>query len=290
MHRSNQPAATSVQKKGAAAKASDGTGGYPAPATAHGHVARMLPSPAEEMSPRLMPLDDNAVVGPPLLPEPEEHSPEERFCMDFPIGTPGMPCRRTTAVTETALPFPVLVTRMESSIGQASLLLNDRLRTLHLRLQKMTFCDSQLDELCEIADGVVAAAYHLQKWACLLSPEEGLRKPTKPGHCEDKDEAFAAMHCAAPRIIVAAAGATKGLQKAIHANGEKAEAVVNGIGVPTEDIRALAPHLEALVFRLSRLNARIREPKKDPDVVEQYFAPVIGSTPLEILPQCLEAK
>ena len=57
------------------------------------------------------------------------------------------------------------------------------------------------------------------RWAHLLAPgdgEEGFRKPTKPGQCGDRAEAFAAIHCATPRIIVASSGAYKGFRKAIE--------------------------------------------------------------------------
>jgi len=248
-----------VSKVPAAAAGGAGRGAAGYTATGHSHITSLRVAVAEEKSPRLLPFDDGMAVGAPLLPQPEEHGPEERFCMDGPvIQIPGMPARRPATQGDGVLPFPTLVTRMESSVSQASLLLNDRLRTLHGRVQKATLSDLQISELCEIADGVCAAAYHVRKWAAALAPsDEGMQKPAKPGNCEDKDEALAVMHLATSHIIVASACVCKCLRKAITDHCDKAEATVNRIGVPTHDVRALAPHLEAVLCRLSRLSAKV---------------------------------
>lgn len=274
----------------AALGAGKATGGYAPPAAPvpHKHVTRMLGADGEE-SPRLIPADDSVMVGAPLLPEPEDNAPEERFCVDGPvIATPGMPARRSAAAVVTVVPFSTLVTRMETSVGQAALLLNDRLRTLSLRATNTVLSGENLHELCEVADGVTAAAYHVQKWAALLAPaEENLRKPSKPGNCEEQAEAFAAMHCASPRILVAAAGANKGFLKAIKDHGEKAEASVNRTGIPTEDIRALGPHLEAVLHRLSRLSSKVRDPLKKLPASGYGVAPADDQNPF-VLPSYLE--
>lgn len=230
------------------------------------------------MSPRLIIVDEGTVARAPLLPEPRSPDEEQdRFCTDGPVlETPGMPARRASVLTDAALPFPALVHRMESAVGQGSLLLNERLRTLHLRAQRRKFSKDQIGDLCDIADGVAAAAYHLQKWAALLAPEDGHRTPTKPSACEDKEEAFASMHFSSPRIIVAAAGAHKGLAKNVKEHGDQAEATLNRKGVRTEDIRALAPHLETLIFRLSRLSCRLQNREKISDFIPAYFAPALG--------------
>merc|ERR1712157_419803 len=105
--------------------------------------------------------------------------------------------------------------------------------------------------------------------ATLLAPEDGCKKPSKPFHCAEKNEAFASMHSAATRIIVGAAGACKGLKKHVEDEGDKAEATVNRSGVPTKDIQALVPHFEATIFRLSRLSSRLVIPRQGTLVVEQ---------------------
>lgn len=246
----------------------------PAGYSAVGHTPILLSGHGDDVSPRLVAPDDAMYVGSHLLAQGghgiEGEGSEERFCNEGPVvGSVGLPARNSATASETALPFAVLVTRMEGAVVQASLLLNDRLSTLHLRGQRATFSEGQVGELCEITYAVSTVAYHLQKWAALLAPEEFCKKPSKPFHCEAKDEAFALMHCAAPRIIVAVAGACKGLKKQVEDEGDKAEATVNRIGVPTKDIRALVPHFEATIFRLSRLSSRLVIPRQGTVVVEQ---------------------
>jgi hypothetical protein len=131
-----------------------------------------------------------------------------------------------------------------------------------MRAQASTFSESDVGELCDIADALAAAAYHLQKWAAILAPSEGLHKPNKPLHSEDKEEAFAVLHLSTSRVIVAAAAAGKGFKMASEEHNDEAESFVNSLGVPSQDIRALAPHLEALIFRVSCLSARLRPTQK----------------------------
>merc|ERR1712113_402323 len=118
--------------------------------------------------------------------------------------------------------------------------------------------------------------YHLQKWAALFFPEEGHRAPTKPSACEGREGAFASMHFSTSRIVVAAAGSHRGFSKVIQEKGDQAEAVVNKMGVPTEVIRALAPHLENLIYRLGRLSHRLHDRVKLRDFIPMYFAPALG--------------
>lgn len=247
-----------------------------------GHAyAYPIPCP-DEKSPRLMPLDDGAIIAysKPLLPEVDEH-PQERFCIEAGIEVAGLPQSRSVVVDYT-LSFPQVVARMEASVRQAVLLLNDRLRTLQLRSRKLWFSDLQSGEMCDIAMGVAAAAYHLQKWASSF-PSSGLDKPKKPFLCEDREEAFAVIQSASPRLLVACAAAHKGMSSVIKEQAEKAEEVINRKGISTQDIRAIAPHLECLIGRISRLSSRLhsREPMRD--FVSRYFTPAFGWRPARLI-------
>lgn len=245
-------------------------GGY----NADGHTPILLRDHGGDASPRLVAPDDAMFVGTHLLAQSrhgaQAEGSEDRFCNEGPvIGSVGLPARNSATSSEARLPFAALVTRMEGAVVQASLLLNDRLSTLHRRGQRATFSEGQVGELCEIAYAVSTVSYHVQKWAALLAPEEGCKQPSKPFHCEEKDEAFAVMHSAASRIIVGFAAAYKGLKRKVEDTGDEAEATVNRIGVPAQDIRALVPHFEATIFRLSRLNSRLVIARQGAVIVEQ---------------------
>lgn len=232
------------------------------------------------MSPRLMSIDDGIeVVGATLLPDVDERPPE-RFCIDGPcIDIPGMPSRRSTGVHMSLLSFPMLVTRLEQAVTQASVMLCERLNSLRAVWQSSGYrlTDSQLTDMCDLADGIAAASYHLQKWAAVLSGAGAHAMPLKPSRCQDADEAFAVMHSATPRILVGAGESQKGLAAVIKAHGADAEGHVNKLGVPTKDLRMMGPHLEIIVGRLGRLSSRIRaERQRLREFIPSYFAPVLG--------------
>lgn len=204
------------------------------------------------------------IVGAPLLPLPNE-KPEERFCVAGPyIAIPGAQALKTSGRSSSTIAFPDLVARLETGVGQASLLLSDRLHTLRERCGGMLLPNSQTAELCEIADGINAASYHVQKWAHFLAASEHMKRPIKPTPCENGAEAFAAMHFAVPRLVVAATEAHRGLSARLKACSEKAEEQVRALGIPLEDLQALAPHLEIFVARVARLSsiARPRRPSE----------------------------
>lgn len=238
-----------------------------------------------EESPRLYSFDaGETVLTAPLLPPPQaplaEGEKEERFCVGGPdISSCGQP-RKSTSVN-TAMSFADVVARMEAAMGQASLLLNDRLRTLQSRCQGVTLPPAQATEICEIADGVAAAAYHAQKWAFALRsqvPKLDIQdtKPTRPYPCESPEEAFAALHITLPRLMVNSTLAQNALGMIVKAHGEAAEAKVVACGVSLQDLRALAPHLERLVLRLGRLSTAVRAAPTLREFVPEYFRPILG--------------
>lgn len=232
---------------------------------------------ANEMSPRLLSLDDAVeIVGASLLPDVDE-GPKERFCVEKELDYPGMP-RRSSGMQMSQCTFPTVVTRLDQSVSQASVMLCDRLRTLRIYMNNTGgLSDSQLSDLCDLADDMAAASYHLQKWAALLSPPGAAHMPCKPSPCEDQDEAFAIFHSSTPRILVGAGESHKGLSAAIKAHGSEAESHVNKLGVPTKDLRVMGPHLEHIIFRLSRLSSRLRaDRQKLREFIPSYFAPKLG--------------
>lgn len=238
--------------------------------------------PDPELSPRLLAQGQGVPHGAPLLREPgPPPDADDRFCTQGPIMTcPGMSTRRSTG-PHVLLAFPELIIFVDRSVGQASMFLNDRLRLLEMRLKQAPLPAASRRELCEIADGVCAAAYHAQKWAHLLRPDE-FRQPFKPSGCDDAAMALALMHHATPRLMVGASEAKKAMSAALAQHGDKAEARVNKAGVPTADLRALAPHIESLVGRIGRLSNKLR-PENMKVFVLGYFTPALGPEPTKRL-------
>lgn len=239
-----------------------------------------LGSSGDEQSPRLLHADAGEVLlAAPLLPPMPlaTDGAEERFCTEGPdVGGVGQ-SRRLNSSAASALTFPEIVTRLEAALGQASLLLNDRLQALQIKCTAgATFSRTQQVEFCEIADGIVAAVYHVQKWAHVLDPSGQVHKPAKPGNCEEVDEAFAVVRYALPRLMVSGSQAYKGLTAAVQGNGDGAEARVQALGVPMEDLRAVAPHLERIVMRLGRLSSSLRPARPLREFIVEYFAPTLG--------------
>lgn len=282
------PTAAAARRCGSAGPGADG-GGRRQPAAQRPRRNLISSGAGLDESPRLLPLDESGgeAFGAPLVAEPAESKPE-RFCVDGPyLGPVGIPARGRGGAPAAAseMSFPAVVARMESCASQASVVLVGRLPGLRLRcLNAAPLLDAQSGDLCEVADGVVAAAYHLQKWAAVLAaaglvvdgPAAARGPPHKPSPCESPEEAFALMHMAASRIMVGIAGVRHGLDAAMKAKGDKAEAYVHGLGVPNRDLRALPPHLETCLARLGRLTSRLRKPEALRDFVPKYFAPVLG--------------
>lgn len=238
-----------------------------------------------EPSPRLLREDSGEqVMGAPLLPPTPtgKGETEDRFCVGGPdLGGCGQARRSSNANFRTAT-FPEVVARMQAGMGQASLLLNDRLRTLQTRCNAGAILTaSQEKELCEIADGATCASYHVQKWAHLFDGN-AVQRPMKPWSCEEAEEAIASMHFAMPKLMVNSALAQKGLTAAIKEYGkEKVEERVRKLGIPAEDLRALAPHLERLVMRLGRVSSAVRPGRPLRDFLHEYFGPRLGKKPVE---------
>jgi len=279
--------AAAARRSGSAGPDADG-GGRRQPAAQRPRVNLISSGAGLEESPRLLPLEESGweAFGAPLVAEPAESKPE-RFCVDGPyLGPVGIPARDTRApAAASEMSFPAVVAWMESCASQASVVLVGRLPGLRLRcLNAAPLLDAQSGDLCEVADGVVAAAYHLQKWAAVLAaaglavdgPAAAQGPLHKPSPCESAEEAFALMHMAASRIMVGIAGVKHGLDAAMKAKGDKAEAYVHSLGVPNRDLRALPPHLETCLARLGRLTHRLRKPEALRDFVPRYFAPVLG--------------
>lgn len=223
-------------------------------------------------------------TGAPLLPDPApaEPSPDSRFCMDGPFCFPGGDSASSSAVS---LSFPELVQRIESTAGQAALLLNDRIESLHRRAQGAELPLSQIDETNAIADSVAAATYHCQMWAHALSGGE-VRKPMKPEPCKDLDESFASMHFSMPWLMISAREVQGSLSKALSEHGAGAEARIRKRGVPADDLRSFSPHLEQIVHKLNRLLYELR-PVTMADFVPAYFGPRLGKAPGKLILQYL---
>lgn len=281
-------AASAAQRRsgsGARSKSQGQSGtGAPARSGARAGDRRGRPGPEpEEASPRLLAQGRGAPHGAPLLREPRARPPsaDDRFCTQGPVMACPASVRRASATDAAELAFPELITFVDRSVGQASVLLSDRLRLLEQRMKHAPLPEPSRQELCEVAGGVCAAAYHAQKWAHLLRPDE-LRKPFKPSGCDDADMALALMHHATPRLMVGASEAKRSMSAVLAQHGDKAEARVNKLGVPTADLRALGPHIESLVGRIGRLSNKLR-PENMKAFVISYFTPVLGPEPAKRL-------
>lgn len=242
----------------------------------------------DEFSPRLAKAEPGDHTGAPLLPPPKpkedkDGGHEDRFCTAGPT-MEGMGAKQQLSGNAEEMTFPELVQRLEAAMGQASLLMNDRLRSLQHRVigQGAHLTDPQEKELCEIADGIASAAYHVQKWAHALTPKgpaaatNAPSKPSKPSHCADAEEAFASVRFLLPKLMVSAAEAHKGLVNAEKEHGDKVEKKVRQAGVPIEDLRAIAPHLERIIARLGRLVGSVKPAPSLRTFIPDYFAPVLG--------------
>lgn len=152
----------------------------------------------DDFSPRLLGVDTASggcePTGAPLLPPPPVASgeTEERFCTAGPnLDGPATGGRIKGLPSTAGMTFPQLIQQLEAATGQASLLLNDRLRSTQQRCRQITLSRQQEDELCEIADGISAAAYHVQKWAYSLQSVIVLTTPipTQPPSSRNRSKA-----------------------------------------------------------------------------------------------------
>jgi hypothetical protein len=133
---------------------------------------------------------------------------EDRFCTHMPHSN--LPCeplkRQSEAAGHVAVGFKDSVSRLEATVGQASIRINDKLRTLQTRCANgaAELPRAQLRELCGIADGIATAAYHVQKWAHAYKAPSQPSKPTKPPRSADFQQALSCIRFAIPRLICGA--------------------------------------------------------------------------------------
>merc|ERR1719424_2548205 len=104
-------------------------------------------------------------------------------------------------------------------MNQASMLLNDRLASLQGRCRTATVTSAQCTEICEIADGILAASYYTQKWAFALGAASQSQRPNKPTPCDDVEQALCSMRVSLPRLMVSSAEAQKKLTDLIKERG-----------------------------------------------------------------------
>eukprot|EP00747_Dinoflagellata_sp_TGD_P219145 gnl/TRDRNA2_/TRDRNA2_91308_c0_seq1.p1 gnl/TRDRNA2_/TRDRNA2_91308_c0~~gnl/TRDRNA2_/TRDRNA2_91308_c0_seq1.p1 ORF type:complete len:358 (-),score=32.53 gnl/TRDRNA2_/TRDRNA2_91308_c0_seq1:76-1149(-) len=229
-------------------------------------------SPDSEESPRLWAGGHSKEHGAPLLAEAAKtDQPPERFCVTGAISDCPGAGRRGGLQTPTA--YPDIVARFEAGIRQASIVLSDRFSELQRKWKLcMPVTGPCSIELCEIADGLGAAAYHVQKWASLLSHS---KLPIRPICCTDPSEAFATFHCSLPRFMVTSVDVSRGLCTAVAEHGPQAELHVQGLGIPTADLQALLPHLEHIAGRIHRLLPKLR-PTAYRNFVLDYFGPSLS--------------
>jgi hypothetical protein len=184
----------------------------------------------------------------PLLPElPEKPaSPEERFCTQGPNASDDK-----SKMLSKDMSFSDVLARLDTNVSQAALLLNDRLKTLETKCRSRQPSETQLAEICNVADAFATASYYITHWAHLLGVPCRLHKPVKPAPCVDLDDAFATMRSASSWLMVSTGAVQQALIVFLRDRGTAAEKRLSALGVQTEDIRNLVPRLECLITRLS---------------------------------------
>jgi len=133
--------------------------------------------------------------------------------------------------------------QIDAAIGQASLILNDRVKIL---LEKCPNVCANLPEplcfdLCEIADDLAKVSYHVMKWRAFLGGGKMLQKPLPS---EDPDMAIATLHFTVPRLMMNVGEVLQLYEPNAHHRG------MNGL---SNELQRVAPHLECLIARLNRL-------------------------------------
>lgn len=204
--------------------------------------------------------------------------PEPRFCIGGPVmDIPGAGARQDTGLNGHTVPLAKLVSRLDATMGQTALLLSERMRVVEHKLATCSSApsDAQCTELCVIADGVAAAAYHVRKWAVLQEPHRS-KRPPKPSPCENVEEAFATMKSVVPRLMVSATDAQRVLLAIVGPEEDTASKRLEDLGVAVEDIRALSPHLEILVARLTRFGSKIGKAPGVHVFTVTHFSPTMG--------------
>eukprot|EP00927_Polykrikos_kofoidii_P048558 TRINITY_DN42823_c0_g2_i1.p1 TRINITY_DN42823_c0_g2~~TRINITY_DN42823_c0_g2_i1.p1 ORF type:complete len:301 (+),score=49.06 TRINITY_DN42823_c0_g2_i1:204-1106(+) len=243
---------------------------------------RLLASSGAQESPRLRPVNSgNEARGAPLLAEPAE-KPEDRFCSHMPQNDVMGGRGQRSGLISTNLSFEDSVSRLDTTVSQASIMLNDRLKALQTRCRNASVPEQQVVEFCEIADGIAAASYHVQKWAYCYKTASQLVAPAKPTPCDDFDEACSSLRFATPRLMVGAGEVRAALTSAIKTHGASAQEHSAKVGVPLEDLRALPGHLEHWLARLGRFCNSVK-PRTWSDFVVEYFTPAIRTTPARLI-------
>lgn len=238
-----------------------------------------------EYSPRLTPFDAPMEgIGAALLPE-LAHDDGEKFCTTAPVvGDEGVRrSSRISAMNARSVSIWDTASRIDNFVAQATLLLSERVAGLRSRVRNATMVEHQSVELCDIADGVAAASYHLQKWIAVLDTYGNPRPAQRPSHVESPEEAFAVLHTMLPRLSMSAKEAQRCFAAAAgnsagRVPGQTDEDRVRQLGVPPEDLRAFGPHLERLVARVGRLSSTLRviSNKEYCEFVVKHFQLALG--------------
>jgi hypothetical protein len=187
----------------------------------------------------------------PLLPDlPEKTAtPVERFCTHGPKASDDK--GRMSKMAASDMNFSDVLARLDTNVAQASMLLNDRMRTLESRCRSRQPSDTQLAEICNVADAFATASYYITTWAHLLGVPCGLHKPVKSAPCVDLDDAFATMRSASSWLMVSTGVVQKTLIAFLRDRGTFVEKHLSALGVQAEDVRNLVPRLECFITRLS---------------------------------------
>lgn len=266
----------------------------PPPAKARPHLAlsnapsqvhrKLAASPESECS------FDDLCASPQLLPAPpgaldtflrvtaraSADNPESRFCTHAPrLEFGGAVENRGRRQLKCSL--RVFASRLHTSVSQACVLLLERLSTLKACLVNLDHAAS--GQLLELASGVQAASYHMQKWSVALALEGAL--PSLPSRPDNAEEAMAILHLAVPRVMIASSVMQTHLRKLVPridlpcelgclqefdsdahmcaiAEAEIAaeahgEAELRGRNMSIEDFHRILPHMENLVYLASSL-------------------------------------
>jgi hypothetical protein len=152
-------------------------------------------------------------------------------------------------------------------MGQATVLLNNRLTSIQRKCRHAVLSEAQRCEICDVADRIAGAAYHVKKWAFNLRIAGQHLKPNKPTACEDLEEALAVMRSASSWLLVCSSSVSKNLIDAVKAHGSEAETHLQKRGLQTDGLRALVPHLESCLLRLGRFMSN--------NFVSEHIQPII---------------
>lgn len=235
-------------------------------------------------SPRLPPAPANAFAGfLKSLARQASGEGEGRFCTEGPRVEFGG-SEEPTAVDVTSCPMRQAASRLQSEISQSALLLLERLKALKLPPE---FNATHGEKLLELAQGVQAASYYIQKWASILDPTSPA--PMRQPQVSAAEESVAQINIALPKIIVASSSLQAGLRKlvpevttpaspedltdeeldrqlALEADAKaradvKAHSDLERRGLSLQKLYSVVPHLEHLVYQASCLSTSLRASK-----------------------------